>query len=569
MQNWQSAVKKAQQGDLNAFDELVKHFRDMAVGYAYSILGDFQLAEDAAQEAFIRAFHDLQSLKEPAAFPAWFRRIVFKYCDRQLRKKRVPTVPLERIHHLPDDNESPSEIVDRQNTQNAVRESVNSLPEHERETTTLFYINGYSIAEVGEFLEVPVSTVKSRLHSARAKLKERMIKMVSEFLTNSAPDEQFNAKVRNVLEKVPVVSYALHKKKPTKGPRRCPEIVPFPSCLRACLEYRGDDFGYKKITMNNTNWRLDLTYVLLMGTTGAGFRLSWKPGWIADNSVLSYISDDPEEPYRRGLESVGYDFELIYPNEAQNNEEIFRQKIIDSIRERNCPVIARGVIGPPEECIIAGFDEAGDVLIGWNFFQSPKKYHMDVQFEKGGYFRKRNWFKDTACLILPGQKITPLPKSEIYRKAIEWALSVIRIPQVQGTRFNGLAAYTAIAGAIQNDDEFTGKKVKELHERYLVLQDALGPLGEGRWYAHHFLKMVIEEVPCPKEELSKAAALLDEQHSLMWEMWRLVDGPGTSPQKAKLFAAPDIRQKTAELLLKARDKHEQVSECLARALETW
>jgi DNA-directed RNA polymerase specialized sigma24 family protein len=65
----------------------------MAVAYAYSLLGDFQLAEDAAQEAFIQAYRDLKTLREPLAFSSWLRRIVFNYCDRITRKKRVETVP--------------------------------------------------------------------------------------------------------------------------------------------------------------------------------------------------------------------------------------------------------------------------------------------------------------------------------------------------------------------------------------------------------------------------------------------------------------------------------------------
>ena len=90
MQNWQKDIVKAQKGDLNAFDHVVKRFRDMAVGYAYAILGDFQLAEDVAQEAFIQAYQDLPKLNIIKAFPSWFRRIVFKYCDRHIRKKRPP-----------------------------------------------------------------------------------------------------------------------------------------------------------------------------------------------------------------------------------------------------------------------------------------------------------------------------------------------------------------------------------------------------------------------------------------------------------------------------------------------
>jgi DNA-directed RNA polymerase specialized sigma24 family protein len=77
-----SLVEDARSGDLAAFARLIRRFQAMAYGYAYSSLGDFSLAEDAAQGAFVEAYRKLDDLREPAAFPGWFRRIVFKYCDR-------------------------------------------------------------------------------------------------------------------------------------------------------------------------------------------------------------------------------------------------------------------------------------------------------------------------------------------------------------------------------------------------------------------------------------------------------------------------------------------------------
>ena len=185
------------------------------------------------------------------------------------------------------------------------------------------------------------------------------------------------------------------------------------------------------------------------------------------------MSEDSQEPFKRGLQSVGYKYEIIYKNKNRNNEKYLRKRIIESIHDKNRPVIARGVLGPPEECIIAGFDEKADVLIGWSFFQSPKKFSPDVKFEASGYFRKRNWFKDTFCLILLGDKKERPPLTEIYKDSIRWALKVIRTKRTND-RYNGIAAYDAIAKEIQKDQHFLDIKVKELHHRYIVLQDALG-----------------------------------------------------------------------------------------------
>src|ERR1044072_3428213 len=76
-----------------AFGELVARFQDMAFACAYAVLGDFYLAEDAAQESFITAWQSLQQLRTPEAFPGWLRRVVLTRCNRLTRGKRLQLVP--------------------------------------------------------------------------------------------------------------------------------------------------------------------------------------------------------------------------------------------------------------------------------------------------------------------------------------------------------------------------------------------------------------------------------------------------------------------------------------------
>jgi RNA polymerase sigma factor (sigma-70 family) len=187
-------VARAQAGEADAFGILVRRFQDMAVGYGYSILHDFQLAEDAAQEAFFEAYRTLPTLREPAAFAGWFRRIVFKQCDRITRRRVVTTVPLENATepaHTSNDDERKADVFD----------AVRQLPEHERSTMTLFYIGGYSMEEVATFLEVPVSTVKGRLHSARERLRSMLLDTVADDLRSRRPsrNESFAARVVDLL----------------------------------------------------------------------------------------------------------------------------------------------------------------------------------------------------------------------------------------------------------------------------------------------------------------------------------------------------------------------------------
>ena len=402
MQDWFILVEKARRGDLGAFDALVVKFKDMAIGYAYSLLKDFHLAEDAAQEAFIQAFRDLPSLQEARAFPSWFRRLVFKFCDRIKRRETLPIVAIDTVLDQPDKSESQELILEKKERRAAVFGCIEALPETERTVTTLFYINGYSLAEVGNFLDEPLTTVKSRLFSARKQLRKRMVTMIKETLREQTPDDRFNARIREVLAKVPVIDFDLYRRKEKSGIPRCPETVPFPSCLRAYLEFIGQGYDPKIIDAHGRKWRLDNSYVMAMGTSGAAFKLNWKPGWHPEISAVLCPGDDAWISQKKALDAMGISYEVL-ENDGRNRD-VFVDKIRESVHKNGRPCIARGVVGPPEECLITGFDRNGDVLIGWSFFQKAKEFLDDVEFEANGYFRKRNWYENTQGLLLLGDR---------------------------------------------------------------------------------------------------------------------------------------------------------------------
>lgn len=190
-------VRQAQSGDAGAFAQLVARFQDMAVGYAYSLLGDWGLAEDAAQEAFLNAYLVLSQLREPAAFPGWFRRIVFKQGDRLARGKQEQFLPIDAAAALPDPAADPYAQVVQDERRRQVHQAIAALPRHEREVVALFYIGQHSHKEVAAFLELSITAVKSRLFSARQRLKVRMITMIEETLPTQRPskDQAFQTNV--------------------------------------------------------------------------------------------------------------------------------------------------------------------------------------------------------------------------------------------------------------------------------------------------------------------------------------------------------------------------------------
>ena len=113
MERLAQLVLRAQGGDVDAYGTIVKRFRDMAYGYAYSYLKNFGWAEDVTQEAFIEAYRELAKLRKPEVFPGWLRKIVFKHCDRVTRNKHLALVPLEETDGVASTEPGPAEAYAR------------------------------------------------------------------------------------------------------------------------------------------------------------------------------------------------------------------------------------------------------------------------------------------------------------------------------------------------------------------------------------------------------------------------------------------------------------------------
>ena len=173
-------IGEAQAGNRAAFGELARRYGDMAFGYALSILGDFHLAQDVAQEALLSAYTSLARLQESEAFPGWLKGIVRHHCGRILRKRHFDLVPLQDALELTATTPGADEQAERREMLAGVLTAVEALPQSQREVVILFYLREYSQEEVAAFLEVPVSTVNNRLHAARGQLKRRLEPMITQ-----------------------------------------------------------------------------------------------------------------------------------------------------------------------------------------------------------------------------------------------------------------------------------------------------------------------------------------------------------------------------------------------------
>ena len=183
-------VRRAAQGDLEAFNELVLNFQDMAYGHARALLGDPDSAEDVVQDSFIKAFQSLNGFRG-GSFRGWLLRIVTNSAYDMLRRSgRRPTQPLfpegedgEEIESpawLADPNASVQETVEREEESKRLYQLLDELPEVYRSVLTLIDLYELDYLEAAEALKVPVGTIKSRLARARLKMKQKVVGTVTE-----------------------------------------------------------------------------------------------------------------------------------------------------------------------------------------------------------------------------------------------------------------------------------------------------------------------------------------------------------------------------------------------------
>lgn len=167
-------VTRAQNGDRNAFSELVRTHAQSVMSVVYRMCGDMQVAEDAAQETFIQAWIKLSTYRPKSSLRNWFFRIAVNTAIDMLRKeKRIIPNAVEDLA-LMDSQPGPEAMLMNGERTEFVRKAVIDLPDASRSVLVLREYEGLSYQEIAKTLDIPVGTVMSRLNYARKLLKEKL-----------------------------------------------------------------------------------------------------------------------------------------------------------------------------------------------------------------------------------------------------------------------------------------------------------------------------------------------------------------------------------------------------------
>ena len=165
-------IAKAQTGDRNAYGELVRHHHPGVVNVVYRMCGDMELAEDAAQDAFIQAWLHLPSFRPGTSLRNWLYRIAVNAALDVIRRgPKQPFADLETLS-MPDPQAGPEAVLLQKERTHAVQQAILSLTEASRAVLVLREYGGLSYQEIAAALDIPLGTVMSRLNYARDRLKE-------------------------------------------------------------------------------------------------------------------------------------------------------------------------------------------------------------------------------------------------------------------------------------------------------------------------------------------------------------------------------------------------------------
>jgi RNA polymerase sigma-70 factor, ECF subfamily len=172
-------VGACQAGEASAFDVLVGRWEDPIRGAAYRFLGSEEEARDVAQEAFLKAYRALGSFKGEARFSSWLYQIATNLCRDRLRRRRTrAAVSLEELEEggpvIVETRPGAHELLQQLDLARAVRRAVHALPEEQREVVILKEYQGLTFLEIAQSLDLPVSTVKTRLYRGLGQLRLRL-----------------------------------------------------------------------------------------------------------------------------------------------------------------------------------------------------------------------------------------------------------------------------------------------------------------------------------------------------------------------------------------------------------
>jgi len=331
------------------------------------------------------------------------------------------------------------------------------------------------------------------------------------------------------------------------------QSTPFPMCLLSVLNYMGQNISYAEI----------------MACSGAAFRQRWDSnGWNVAAVDIRLTYEEHLKPFEFAFKGAGRSFKIS--ENPDKPKSVTKGDAIALIKaELDCgrPVIALGVVGPPEACIVTGYRNNGETLLGWSIFQD---FWGGCEIDESGYFIKDNWWEETEAIMSIGEDIgSRIPD----KKVLENGLMLMTTEEMRtyggsDLFYGGQASYKAWAAALE-EETFPGKMadgtgagdIGEAEQMLMGCQgDAEQMLWEGRGYAAVYMKMLAEAHPSAAKELSECANLLRAASDCVPGIWAAKEDSANMQDK-------QVRANIAALIQKAAQYEQEACKFLKQAID--
>ncbi|MCL2549152.1 MAG: hypothetical protein FWE76_08320, partial [Symbiobacteriaceae bacterium] len=252
------------------------------------------------------------------------------------------------------------------------------------------------------------------------------------------------------------------------------------------------------------------------------------------------VVNDHDITISRAFAYLGYDHEVIPV--VEGNYDLLRQRIVASI-DAGIPVLAFGIIGPPECSIICGYEDAGTTMLGWSHFQSRDPANL----ASNGMFTTSKWYDGLWKIVICGK---PSGAQRDLKEIIQHGLTIATATSLgkndntgeEGLYAAGLAAYDAWIAYV-SQESYSEMPSDELRRHYWFHSTMVGNNAEAKSYLGGYLHHKAGE----DADLNRIADYYDEIHSISWQIWEAAGGSGNK-EAYLAFSDPAKRKEIADLV---------------------
>ncbi|HHX50151.1 MAG TPA: sigma-70 family RNA polymerase sigma factor [Clostridia bacterium] len=171
-------VQKCLDGDRSAFEEIVRRYQKQIYSLAYRLTNHLEDAQDLAQEVFIKLYQVLEKYDAQRPFFPWMYKVATNVCYTSLRRRPANEVPLEKVIEfgpiVPQSQHQPEERYETKEVQLLVQQAIAELPEKYRIPLVLRYLEEFSYRQIAEAMDLPLTTIETRLYRGKALLQKRL-----------------------------------------------------------------------------------------------------------------------------------------------------------------------------------------------------------------------------------------------------------------------------------------------------------------------------------------------------------------------------------------------------------